>query len=187
MGSRRDFAVAGSGALLALAALRADTGHPAAMQDHESASLLFVQSATQGSLVRHGDVMLLSLEGHAGQTVYFSDRPDRVAGLLRTSALVDDWPFAEGDPPNAALAIDGGDVTIVVGVLRNPEWDDNAGTLTYAFTPIPSPDGTPFDGVEVGRATSSFSTATLFIDSSMVISNFSNRSQRISIWKKPPA
>ncbi|MGN6031503.1 MAG: hypothetical protein ACTHQE_07535, partial [Thermomicrobiales bacterium] len=73
--------------------------------------------------------MLLSLEGQAGQTVYFSDRPDRVAGLLRTAALVDDWPFAAGDPPNAALAIDGDDETIVVGILRDPDWDDQMGTL----------------------------------------------------------
>ncbi|MDQ3656482.1 MAG: hypothetical protein M3457_15585 [Chloroflexota bacterium] len=96
---------------------------------------LFVQSFEGGSLVRDDastDDFTLTLEDVAGTTVYFSDRPERVAGLIETADFVDDRVFSPSDPPNAALAITTGtgqDVLIVE--LRAPRYDATARTVTY--------------------------------------------------------
>ncbi|MDQ3653604.1 MAG: hypothetical protein M3457_00810, partial [Chloroflexota bacterium] len=101
---------------------------------------LFVQSFEGGSLVRDGaptDDFTLTLEGVAGTTVYFSDRPQRVAGVVETADFVDDRVFSPSDPPNAALAITtstGQDVVIVE--LRSPQYDAAARTVTYDAQPI---------------------------------------------------
>ncbi len=68
----------------------------------------------------------------AGTTVYFSDRPERVAGLVEIVDFVDERVFSPSDPPNAALAITtetGQDVLIVE--LRSPQYDATTRTVTY--------------------------------------------------------
>jgi hypothetical protein len=58
-------------------------------------------------------------------TVFFSDRPQRIAGNMPTSAFIPFWKDGKDsflkDPPNANLSIfGGGKVTDVVVVLRDP-------------------------------------------------------------------
>ena len=93
--------------------------------------LLFVHSAGETTLadgvLRLGDV--------STSTIYFSDRPERIAGHLSTEEFVANWghggdhSFAS-DPPNATLSILSGPMPQeVVVVLTSPRLDD--GVLTY--------------------------------------------------------
>ncbi len=89
--------------------------------DLKKADLLFVQNAKG---VRFGDGTM-TLRGVSDSTIAFSDRPERLAGSMPTRDLVPMW--SEGansflkDPPNATLSVlDGGTVSSVVVVLRNP-------------------------------------------------------------------
>ncbi len=73
--------------------------------DSGSVALLFAQNAH--ALRFEGDT--LTLGGIGPATVYFSERPHRVTGLMSHQAFVDLWEQGkdsfEADPPNAALAI----------------------------------------------------------------------------------
>ncbi len=82
---------------------------------------LLVQTAPS---VRYGNGALV-LESVHDQTLYFSDRPNRIAGWLPTREQIEDWGVGEdnfaSDPPNAALSILSGDnVQEIVVVLTNP-------------------------------------------------------------------
>ncbi len=111
------------GALKAVAAgaVLATVSAPARAQDDKVVDFLFVQNATTVSL--EGGV--LTLGGIAGDTLYFSDRPDRIAGRITTAEFVDQWTKGhdsfKADPPNAVLSIvhDTEAVDIVL-VLRDP-------------------------------------------------------------------
>ena len=76
----------------------------------------------------------LTLEGVGGATLFFSDRPERIAGNMETAAFVPFWSKGKdsflSDPPNADLSILEGDkLKQVVVVLENPELNDD--NLTY--------------------------------------------------------
>ncbi len=65
----------------------------------------YVQQAT----AMQYDGTTLTLQGVSPSTVFFSDRPYRLAGQLPNQSFVDLWnapdgPFAS-DPPNAALTV----------------------------------------------------------------------------------
>jgi hypothetical protein len=86
-------------------------------------------------------------------TLYFSDRPDRVAGHLTTEEFVGGW--SEGDdsfasnPPNATLSIlTGPEPQEVVVVLGEPRFDD--GDLVFSVSVL---EGNPEAG---GGASSLF-------------------------------
>ena len=69
--------------------------------------LMFVQTADD--LKTDSDTLRLVNVGQ--QTLYFSDRPVRVAGHLTMPAYMDEWKAGEGpdnfssDPPNATLSV----------------------------------------------------------------------------------
>ena len=82
---------------------------------------LFVQHSAQATLA---DVVL-TLKNVASETLYFSDRPDRIAGRITTAEFVEHW--AKGDdsfkenPPNAVLTVvEKPEPKDVVDVLKNP-------------------------------------------------------------------
>jgi hypothetical protein len=88
-----------------------------------TAQMLFVQTAQSASL----DKGKLILKGINPLTVFFSDRPTRVAGHLTTDEFMPLWTEGKDsftkDPPNATLSIFGqGEVSNVVMVLRNPQF-----------------------------------------------------------------
>lgn len=98
---------------------------------------LFVQTAQSVSL----EDGVLTLEGIAPTTLFFSDRPERIAAHGLTSEFVTFWGEGGGsdnfktDPPNAALAIvseDGADDIVLT--LANPELE--GATLRYDVTII---------------------------------------------------
>jgi hypothetical protein len=130
------------------------TSQPPSASDQGTLSpkieLLFVQNSTAGTY----DGRRLTLEG-VGPTVFFSDRPYRIAGKVRTSEFITHWDkgsdnFAE-NPPNATLSIfteSGVDSAVVE--LTDPKLQ--AHTLSYAAR------------VLQGTLPASFQESSLFID-----------------------
>ena len=113
--------------------------------------LLFVQSATDISL----DKNTLTLKGISPKTIFFSDRPERIAGQMFTETFVGQWSVGPrsfaADPPNASLSlVRGDDVANVVLELRNPRLQGT--TLTYDVT------------VAEGETSIAGETGSLFID-----------------------
>jgi hypothetical protein len=105
----------------------------------ETVQMLFVQSA-DGVRIADGK---LTLVGVGTNTIFFSDRPARVAGHMTTEEFVPFW--SEGtdsfskDPPNATLSIFGeGEPTNVVVTISNPVLDGD--DLTYDIAIL---EGTP--------------------------------------------
>jgi hypothetical protein len=110
--------------------------HPSA-DTAANVEFLYVQPFSSGAWApKDGEdgTYTLTLSGAAGQTVSFSDRPERIVGLIPTQQLLDTLGFSPTNPPNAALVAtqDGGDEQdILVIELLNPAYDADAGTLTY--------------------------------------------------------
>jgi hypothetical protein len=112
---------------------------------------LFVQNA-EGVEFADGR---LTLKGVSPVTVLFSDRPERLAGHMKTSDFVPFWGQGADsfklDPPNATLSVlEGGDMANVVVELSEPRLA--GGDLSYAVKVL---DGQP---------PASGGAASLFID-----------------------
>lgn len=93
--------------------------------------VLYVQTAHSMS-AENGSVTLHRL---APSTLFFSDRPDRVTGHIRSTEFVDTWDKGDDSfavtPPNAVLSIFQSDeVQDVVVVLTDPKLASD--TLTYS-------------------------------------------------------
>ena len=79
----------------------------AAAQDDasEMVAYLFVQNA-QAVVLLDG---ALTLQGISPDTLYFSDRPQRIVGRVTTQAFVEHWATGtdsfKADPPNAVLSV----------------------------------------------------------------------------------
>lgn len=87
----------------------------------EKVQMLFVQNAQHAEL-NNGKLIMKGLNP---ATVFFSDRPDRIAGHMTTEEFMPLWKDGKdsftADPPNANLSIFGkGKITDVVVELRNP-------------------------------------------------------------------
>jgi hypothetical protein len=111
-----------------------DSVFPGAVQ--ESSQFLFVQSFAGGSIVPVEGAdgsFTLTLDSANPQTVFFSDRPERVFGLAPTAALLDGLGFTPDNPPNAALMVttEEGGADVLIIELFDPVWDEASGTLTY--------------------------------------------------------
>ena len=92
--------------------------------------MLFVQNANHVELNNNK----LILKGMSPITLFFSDRPDRIAGHMPTADILPLWKDGKdsftADPPNATLSIfNKSEVTDVVVELRNPVL--KADELTY--------------------------------------------------------
>lgn len=106
--------------LLAASAM-AVAPHVARAAAEQMADFLFVQTA--GSMT-FADGML-TLHDASGTTLFFSDRPERIAGNMATSAFVPFWSKGKdsflSDPPNADLSIlEDGQLRQAVVILREP-------------------------------------------------------------------
>jgi hypothetical protein len=133
MTTRRDLAV-GTAAIAALAAAARDARAQTAPAAEATgiADFLFVQTAPRMSF--DAATSRLTLHDISPVTLFFSDRPDRIAGNMRTAAFVPFWSQGRdsflADPPNADLSIvEGGALRQVVVVLRDPVLQ--AGSLAY--------------------------------------------------------
>lgn len=107
------------------------------------AQLLFVQNAQGIELAADGRT--LTLKGLSPTTLFFSDRPVRIAGHYLTGEYLQFWKAGPDsflkDPPNATLSVfeKGKDeLSDIVVTLRNPRLSGN--DLSYDITVI---SGTP--------------------------------------------
>lgn len=101
---RRLLALAAGGSLalplLAATGVRAEEDRP---------MLMFVQLASATEVDEAAST--IRLVNLSPQTLYFSDRPDRIAGHVKLDKYLSDWTAAAGadnfaaDPPNAALSV----------------------------------------------------------------------------------
>jgi hypothetical protein len=98
-----------------------------------AAEILFVQSFTTGRLEPGAEAgaAILTLQGPVGETVYFSDRPERTAGTIALTQFLEILAQETAEPLNAALVIDRpeGDAVVVVELLDGTV--DPAGTVIY--------------------------------------------------------
>ena len=105
----------------------------ATAQPKPQASLLFVQMAQKIDYKKTDAASgVMTLYDVPTQTMFFTDRPNRVVGNVPTSAFVNRWTTDKGpngfatNPPNAAVTVfqpDGAKTAIVE--LRNPRLDGN--------------------------------------------------------------
>jgi hypothetical protein len=129
--TRRTLVVAGSALAASLS-----SPFPAAAQSSSSSKkidFLFVQTAK--SLAFDGVNSQLTLEGISPITLFFSDRPERIAGNMQTAVFSPFWAKGKNsflsDPPNADVSILEGDVLHqVVVVLQDPVLEGD--NLTYS-------------------------------------------------------
>lgn len=111
----------------------------------ENVQFLFVQNARDVAI----DDGRLTLIGVNPTTIFFADRPERLAGHMTTEDFILDWQEGTGkesfhaDPPNATLSIFGQDEIVdLVVTLKNPRLSAKA--LVYEIdvleteTSIPS-------------------------------------------------
>lgn len=115
---------------------------------------------------------VLTLHGAAAQTVFFSDRPDRIVGQVPMQQFLDALGFTPANPPNAALVAEhgehGGEQEILIIELLNPVYDAATGTLTYDAILLEdySDDGLAHLAAQQrdGAMSETFGAGSLFID-----------------------
>jgi hypothetical protein len=98
----------------------------------KQADFLFVQSAK--GMTFDPATNKLTLNGVSPATVFFTDRPERLAGNMKTAAFVPFWSKGKdsflSDPPNADISILEGDkLQQIVAVLQDPVLSGD--NLTY--------------------------------------------------------
>lgn len=103
-----------------------------AAQPAKPPDFLFVQTANSMSFDKGSSK--LTLHGVSPVTVFFSDRPERIAGNMKTAAFVPFWSQGKdsflSDPPNADISIlEGKELRQVIAVLKAPEL--KGGDLSY--------------------------------------------------------
>jgi hypothetical protein len=101
-------------------------------QPAKEADFLFVQTAKAITFDKSANTV--TLEGVSPITLFFSDRPERIAGNMKTTSFVPFWSTGKDsflkDPPNADVSIlEGDNLRQVVVVLKAPELKGD--NLTY--------------------------------------------------------
>jgi hypothetical protein len=131
--------------IVGLPGLCAAAGTPAVKQKVE---LLFVQNAK--SVAIDEDKRTLTLKGVSPTTLFFSDRPIRMAGHYKMDEYLDFWKEGKDnfslDPPNATLSVfepGQDDLLDVVVKLQNPrlKGDDLIYDITFIEGKLPKVGG----------------------------------------------
>jgi hypothetical protein len=114
--------------------------------DQPKVQLMFVQTADDFK----ADDKTLRLINVGQQTLYFSDRPVRVAGHLTMPAYMDEWKAGEGpnnfssDPPNATLSVyepGSHENKMVVVEISDPVIEEKDMVYTYRLIEGTMPNG----------------------------------------------
>jgi hypothetical protein len=145
-------------------------------QGAKPTTYMFVQTAkkgtfhsepAEGSKVQEYE---LRLEGVEAETIYFSDRPARIAGTVANQKFLDGIGFEPSNPPNAAVVLSNPvskSQDVIIAQLLNPRYDADAATLTYDVIVMKNYKGRGLQHwVEMADPSlpESFSTVSLFID-----------------------
>jgi hypothetical protein len=122
MTTRRKFVV---GAALAASAAASAKWKPAygAEEAPKMGEFLFVQSSKGMTFDKASNK--LTLTGVSPVTVFFTDRPERIAGNMKTAAFIPFWSEGKdsfkSDPPNADISLlDGKTLKQIVVELQDP-------------------------------------------------------------------
>lgn len=120
--TRRTF-IAGSGAGAASLAISASALGQTPKEKPHHADFLFVQ--TSRGMTFDKSTNKLTLTGVSPVTVFFSDRPDRIAGNMKTAAFIPMWSQGadsfKANPPNADIStLEGDTLNQTVVVLQDP-------------------------------------------------------------------
>jgi hypothetical protein len=124
MPSRRNLVLTAS-ALAAGLAARAR----ARAESAENVDYLLVQTSKELTFDKAAN--RLTLVGVSPVTLFFSDRPERIAGNMKTADFVPFWSIGrdsfEKDPPNADVSLlNGANLRQIVVVLRDPVLEGDA-------------------------------------------------------------
>lgn len=153
MRSSRRNAIAAIATGIAAAAVGSSTQAQEATPVAESndQEFLFAQMADAGAWIPspdEDDVFLLTLAGIGNQTMFFSDRPQRIVGTVPTERLFDVLQFTPQNAPNAAIvthdATGARDVLMVElfdPTLTQSLGDDPSTTVTYKARMLDSDAG----------------------------------------------
>jgi hypothetical protein len=162
------------GASLPSVSVAQDVTPPAQPGASRKPEMLFLQSFQSGSIaVKEGEEgrFTMTLEQGLGQTIYFSDRPDRIVGASPTPAFLDGLGFSDENPPNAALLVEPepGNTEIAVLELFNPRYDEATHTATYDVEVLKTYEraiemGFAEQPSDLSQLHSTFGAAHLFID-----------------------
>src|SRR5262245_1510185 len=115
---------------LALPSVLAIAAPQAANAEEAKPMLMFVQLADKVEI--DSEPKTLRLVDVGGQTLYFADRPERIAGHLQMDDFLDEWTEKAGadnfgaDPPNATLSVyepGKAENTLAVLEISNPKLD----------------------------------------------------------------
>lgn len=131
-------AVAGVGLTSASAMAAQSTPETDQASANLTSSTLFVQSFLSGNVAPGAEAhnFTVNLEHGLGQTIYFSDRPQRLVGTLQTADFLAKLGFLPDNPPNAAIIAEQSDGSTVFAVVElfNPTYDADEANLTYEAT-----------------------------------------------------
>jgi len=149
------------------------TPSAAAIEASKPTTFMFVQSFAAGALTPQSgkpNMFTLTLKRGLEQTVYFSDRPERLFGLVPTDQFLKGLGFSPANPPNAALVAHQGPgrAELVVLELFSPHYDAANEVLTYDVQILQDTRHTPLHFTEapvtqLGRGRT-YGSSALFID-----------------------
>lgn len=138
-------------------------------------TMLFVQSFRRGSIFakpNDPETFTIVLEEGLGQTIAFSDRPNRDVGTIATPVFLDTLGFEADNPPNAALVLEtaAGESDIAVVELLNPTYDETTHTATYDIKVLANWENSLELGfteapIAIGDIAATFGNAHVLIDS----------------------
>lgn len=169
-------AITGLTSAAAQNATPAQGGNPPALPppaDQSAPHMLYIQSFQEGAIAPKAGAAgtwTVTLKNGPGQTIYFSDHPDRFAGAVDTPAFHEGLGFSPDDPPNAALLFKNadGNEDITTVELFNPGFDAATHTTTYDVKWLKEYQQLDFTLQEAPEppadASASFGAAHLFID-----------------------
>lgn len=167
-------ALAGAGFPMVYAQDSTPAVTPVVPSDGHGPATLFLQSYKQGSIApKNGKegMYTVILEQGLGQTIHFSDRPDRTVGATATGQLLQVLGFPDDNPPNAALVVDAGEgeLDIAVVELFAPVYDEDTGNATYDIKVLAAWADTMDLGfhetpADLAMLPATFGSAHLFID-----------------------
>jgi hypothetical protein len=164
MTTRRRFVAATAFAASSIASLKAGLAQ-AAEEPPKTADFLFVQSSKGMTFEKAANK--LTLTGVSPVTVFFTDRPERIAGNMKTTDFLPFWSEGKdsfkSDPPNADVSLlGGGKLRQTIVVLQDPALE--ADNLTYTVKllqgemPASGADVSMFIDI-IGRPLTPFSSA----------------------------
>jgi hypothetical protein len=119
-----------------LALFAAMTAAAAHAEEQPELQLMFVQTAA--GIEVDTATQTLRLKDVVPQVLYFSDRPERVAGHVALAGYLEEWTTGENnfdeDPPNATLSVyepgQSDNTTVIIEIMK-PVVDGKDVTYTY--------------------------------------------------------